>query len=462
MAFDAYQGLVFAAIAAVVGIIAVSFQLRNHFIGLMVLVATAVACPIQFGGGGAGGRSPLSSSVVLAVLICAIWLADLVVFRRVSSPEPSRVRLSAWVLMGSAVGSFGLAQITAGQVLQAPQGAQLAQLAIIVVSVTLFLVTGGVIQSLKNLKSLTWLFLGCAAVVCLTTMISTDSVVGRALVGVTHGESIGSVYWSWLAAISISQALFNRELPPWLRLACAGVTVMALFRGLVLAQSWTSGWLPPLIAVFVVFLIRLPRLTILASLLVVVAILYRKPTTDTFTPEDEQYSAMTRLAAAQTLWPVIKSHPLVGLGPANYYYYVMATPILGWYVRFNSHNQYLDLAAQLGAVGVTAFLWLMFEMALALWRLRSRFHRDFCEAYVIGALAGLGATVVSGALADWILPFYYNIGLVGMRSSLLFWIFVGGGIFVLRSIQPAEAQPEIEPSQIPDLVGASPARSAIF
>jgi hypothetical protein len=29
-------------------------------------------------------------------------------------------------------------------------------------------------------------------------------------------------------------------------------------------------------------------------------------------------------------------------------------------------------------------------------------------------------------LGDWVLPFIYNVGLNGMRASLLGWIFLGG------------------------------------
>jgi hypothetical protein len=33
---------------------------------------------------------------------------------------------------------------------------------------------------------------------------------------------------------------------------------------------------------------------------------------------------------------------------------------------------------------------------------------------------------VAGMLGDWILPFFYNLGLYGFRSSMLGWLFLGG------------------------------------
>nr|NIM04092.1 hypothetical protein [Armatimonadota bacterium]NIO95573.1 hypothetical protein [Armatimonadota bacterium] len=34
---------------------------------------------------------------------------------------------------------------------------------------------------------------------------------------------------------------------------------------------------------------------------------------------------------------------------------------------------------------------------------------------------------------DWVLPFVYNIGLRGMRSSILGWLFLGG-VLALEAI----------------------------
>jgi hypothetical protein len=34
--------------------------------------------------------------------------------------------------------------------------------------------------------------------------------------------------------------------------------------------------------------------------------------------------------------------------------------------------------------------------------------------------------VVAGMIGDWVLPFFYNIGLTGFRSSILGWLFLGG------------------------------------
>jgi hypothetical protein len=48
-------------------------------------------------------------------------------------------------------------------------------------------------------------------------------------------------------------------------------------------------------------------------------------------------------------------------------------------------------------------------------------------------------------LVDWVLPFTYNIGLNGVRASVLPWIFFGG---LLSIEQIFLAQPKPVPSNI--------------
>jgi O-antigen ligase len=118
--------------------------------------------------------------------------------------------------------------------------------------------------------------------------------------------------------------------------------------------------------------------------------------------------------------------PIFGLGPSNYYWYTPSYPILGYYVSFNSHNNYVDIILQTGVVGLVCFFWVVGEVGLLGWRLRKRFVDDFAQGYVYACLGGLAGTLAATWLGDWLLPFVYNIGLNGFRSSILAWLFLGG------------------------------------
>ncbi len=157
--------------------------------------------------------------------------------------------------------------------------------------------------------------------------------------------------------------------------------------------------------------------------------------------QSESYSWMTRQEAVRVILQVIAHNPWLGFGPANYHHYTLLFPFFGWWAQFSTHNNYLDLVAQTGLVGLLAFFWFVAEIFLLAFRLRSRAVGGFARAYAIGVIGGLAGSLVAAVLADWVIPFAYNIGLRGFRSSVLFWYFLGGLLAIKRmSADPSPAR----------------------
>ena len=431
LSLDTYQRLLAALVIAAVGAGAVIVQLKNGLLGLAALVFTAVAFPMEFGD---ASRAPLNSSLPLAAFIIIVWVLDVVAFQRGARLDSPRVVFPMVAFMAIAVVSFVTGQFPWATSNGAPIGAQLAGLALLLASAGLFLAVGRQLDTETRLARLMWVFIGAGTITCITQTLPGLGIVGRWVAP----DSVGSLFWTWMVAMCFSQAAGNRRLSPLLRLFLFCITAMALYRGLFQARSWVSGWLPPLIAFGVVLLFRLPRVTVSLALFGGPIGLISGGQFFHSVADTEQYSTMTRLEAWKTLWPLVKRSPLVGLGPSNYYQQALDAPILGWYVSFSSHNQYMDLVAQTGFLGLAAFAWFVFEIARIALRLHTRLTAGFAKSYVTGALAGMAGTLVAGMLADWIIPFYYNIGVRGFRSSLLFWVFLGG-ILVLNRIHSQAA-----------------------
>jgi hypothetical protein len=163
----------------------------------------------------------------------------------------------------------------------------------------------------------------------------------------------------------------------------------------------------------------------------------------------DEYSYSTRLDAWRIMLQIIQVNPVLGLGPSNYYSYSALFAIRGYSVSFNSHNQYIDLLAQTGIIGFSCYLWFFGEVAWMGWHLRQRVPAGFAHAYVYGALGGLCGMLVAGTLGDWVLPFVYNVGLVGMRSSLLGWLFLGGLVTLERQRSTRRSHPPTRKLALP-------------
>jgi len=426
--FELYQKVLMGLLLIAVGIIGFLYQARCPLLGLVALVLTAALLPLERGDPTQG--TVISSSLPLAVFVCGTWILRTILVRQTTVLESSPVVWASVLFVFVSCVSFVGGQGPWFEAAGAPLRAQLGALGMIVTSIGLFMMVGHEIKEICHLEWLTFLFLASAAIACVVQMLPfLDSLSAVTI----RPASIGSGFWTWLVAMGLSQAIINKRLRFSVRMALILLTALTLFHGFVQRSSWVSGWMPPVFAAAVILVFCMPRLTLLLMCGLAPIALVAGSRVLEFVADSEQYSLMTRVEAWRVLESVVSVSPLIGLGPANYYHYTELFPTLGWYVKFSSHNNYIDLIAQTGLIGFFVFLWLAFEIL----RLNKRLlwltsSSDFTGAYVVGALGGLLGTLLSGLLGDWIIPFVYNTGLTAFRSSLLFWMFAGGLLALKR------------------------------
>jgi O-antigen ligase len=249
-----------------------------------------------------------------------------------------------------------------------------------------------------------------------------------------------SLVLTWLIALAYSLSLFNRRLNMGWRVILLLIVVLAFFLTLFRLRAWASGWMPGVVAVLVITWAWRPRLgMVLGVLCVGVSLIYMNDIIGIVILEDNFYSVDSRLAAWKVLLELINVNPFLGLGPANYYWYTPLYSILGFNVQFNSHNQYVDIIAQTGLIGIAFFGWWAFAVARLGWRLREKVAAGFEQAFIYAALGGLAGTLFAGMLGDWILPFVYNVGLNGFRGSIVAWLMLGGLVALDRIYREKEA-----------------------
>ena len=365
------------------------------------------------------GPSGLNVTMILIALLIGLWLLDTIVRQR---PIQFMSVRSVWPLLCFlvvAIIAFGVGQLPwLNFALHAPLGAQLGGLSIIVLSVGTFLLAAKQIPDLRWLSWLTWIFLGIGALsVFVRSVIPEFGLSTRNLF-----PAVGTVFYIWLVAMAFSQAMFNGDLHPGWRLALGGLVLVTLFILFVLKFADKSGWLSAFACIVAIIAARSWRASLALVPVVAIAVLYLW----TGLVSTDEYSISTRFDAWIIMAQIIKINPVLGLGFANYYWYTPLFPIRGYAVSFNSHNNYVDIVAQTGLVGLVCFLWILWEVGWLGWNLRKQVPSGFAQAYVYGALGGLAGMVVAGMFGDWVLPFFYNIGLSGFRSSMLSWLFLGG------------------------------------
>jgi O-antigen ligase len=397
------------------GIIGAAILLRQLNIGFLLIFLAAFHSYRGPGG--------LNASAVAVAFLLALWLLDMLVVKRRIQFIQSRVMLSVAIFLLISILAFGMGQIPWFVFAnQAPMDAQAGGFSIVVLSLGALLMAAHMIQDERWLKIIMWTFIGIGMVYVLAR-VARQPIIDRIYV---RGFTAGSMFWVWLVALTLSQALFNSQLSTRMRVFLVILVTLTFYVAFVQAYSWKSGWLPPLVAMAVLLSLRYRRLLILT----VPIGLYAAYHLATASIGTEEYSWGTRVDAWKIVLEISKVNPLFGLGFANYYWYTPLFSIRGWYVQFNSHSQYVDLIAQVGIFGLLSFFWIFLEVGRLSWKLIKQLPDGFAKSYAYGILAGLVGSLVAGFLVDWILPFTYNIGFTGFRASVLLWLFFGGLVSV--------------------------------
>ena len=422
LAFNASNRLIMAAIGACLGLGGLIVLLRYQSIGIVLLIVASMFVPFSIN---TGTNTSIHATILLLGLLVAAWIIDMVAIKK----EIRLVRSSTTMpllafIVVSCIG-FISGQINWFTGVEgAPLTAQIGGLSIYLLSAFGFILVAHVIKEPRYLALMTWIFLGLAGFYILVR-ISPRSIES-VLRNMFPMGSDASLFWVWSLALAGAQLFFNKRLPNLTRVMLGVLVAGIIYVGLVENYDWKSGWMPALLGLMVVIWVGAPRFRVLAVLGSLLVILVNFTSVSALLTGQEEYSLSTRTEAWRIVFEIAKVNPITGLGFANYYWYTPLYVIMGYRVSFNSHNNYLDLLAQTGILGLGAFLWFAASIGILGWRLLKQVPDGFHKAYIIGALGGLVGTLAAGMLGDWFLPFVYNVGLVGFRSSVFAWLFLGG------------------------------------
>lgn len=405
--------------------------LKWPILGLVALVVAALLLPIDIG---TGTEVALNPATLLVPTLLGIWVLDMMGRREIHLvPSATNRPLLLFLVAGllSFLIGFGTWDATVPR-----EGSflivQLAQWAIFAFAAGAFWLMGNLVHEESWLRRLAFLFLAVAGPLAILHVL----LPAEALAGSIATQALGRApFWLLLAGLAGGQLLFNRKLSTAWRVLLLAALGACLVYAFYLERVTVSNWVGVAAVLGVLAWLRWPRLRWFAIIgLVVLGVSgFLFSSIYEFAGGSAEWveSGGSRLALIGRVIDVTMRNPITGLGPAAYRAYAKMQPLYyagAYYLRpwVSSHNNYVDLFSHVGLVGLGLFFWFAAELARLGLRLRTHFVGDFAAGYVNGMLAtGVGALVLM-LLADWILPFVYNIGFPGFQASVLVWLFMGG------------------------------------
>ncbi len=191
--------LVLVLVGGIGGLIVLLQEINIAFILLLI---AAIFVPFS----GPGG---VNAAVLMVAALIGLWLMDMFVVKRSFEfiQSPALLPVVFFVIISTI--SFAMGQIPWFLFArQAPMDAQIGGFAMYILSVGLMLVAAHLLQNIKWLEIIVWIFLGLGAVYVFGRALHL-SIVDQIYQG---GFTRGSMYWTWLITLSFSQFIFNNQL----------------------------------------------------------------------------------------------------------------------------------------------------------------------------------------------------------------------------------------------------------
>lgn len=402
--------------------LAATFSFRYFHFLVLVLPFAALTLPrLELS---TGTETRLPWSLLLALGLTAIWVASMFL-RNKWYLAPSLLNAPILVFAVVCVTSLIWGILWRDPVLiDIPKFivTQVGALATILVSLSTPLLIGNFIQKPGQLKYIVGLFIVIGFMMTITQLFG----INQALL------NDRGLWGTWVIAPAYGLLIALPKLRWYWRAALLVVIGLTFYQTLIVNSFWVSGWLPSLLAVAAITFLRSWKLFIAFAIVGGIALFISMGFFQEVAQDNIDDGSLERLIIWEQNWGVVSEHWLFGTGPAGYaIYYMSYFPT----EARSTHNNFLDILAQFGFVGMAVWIWLMIASALEGWWLCRRAPPGFLRALAIIATGGWAAALASMMLGDWVLPFAYNQGIAGYKYTVYSWIFLGTLISIRQILE---------------------------
>lgn len=206
------------------------------------------------------------------------------------------------------------------------------------------------------------------------------------------------------------------------------VCLVSIFKDL----SWISGWLATGVTLLIISAYRSKALagaliTIGFIVLFIYPGLYRDIQKESLAGGD--YDRLIIWKDAFGMFMDI--NPVLGIGPGNYAPYVYYHSTLWWgnneKTYTTAHNNFVQITAETGLVGLAAFLWVIVAGIVAAHRSARSAPVDLVWLGIasVGIFAGLAIACICG---DYLFPSRGNNGIATFGTTVYTWLIIGAAV----------------------------------
>jgi hypothetical protein len=425
-------------LTALIGVCVLAAALRHGSFPRGLAVMVLCAGLVNFTALPTGRESRIVISLAVAILLLLVWAYDLLFNGR------TRARLKASALNAPLlifvlinVIAYVWSYLTRDPLLRTWPSFPFVQAAALVVNIGLPLLA---LMVYNKIEDSVWIrrYIRFVVFLGVLNLVGRIGNIGSLMQFIENGTS--GIFGTWVAMLAFGTLLYDKNVSMPVKMLLVALLLAQLLFYFWRQRLWLTGWVPMGVGALVLTFFRSRRmfLSLCAICLIYIYInsdvLYASVVQDNVDEGGLQRIDIWRMNLVH-----VANHPLFGMGPAGYAIYNMTYHADD---ARSTHNNYFDVLAQNGVFGLFAFVVLAATVIVIGLRTRRAYDGvgDYREAFVNAALAGWVAALCSMMLGDWVLPFAYNVTIMGFDHAMHTWIGVGG--LLSLAYQPPAAQIE--------------------
>ena len=382
-----------------------------------------------------GTESKLPWSLLLTLLLTLLWCVAM--FQRGWILRPSLLNRPILTLGAVFIISLVWGLIWRDPVLtNAPKFivTQIGAMITLLISLSACLLVGNFFSSERQLKYMVGVFIGLGFLMTLILLGKVNPFFLNAR----------GLWGTWMIASAYGLMIAQPKIGWYWRTCLFVIILLTFYQTMVINADWLSGWMPSVIAVVAITFLHSWKAFLALVVIGVVAIILSLGFFEQVAQDNVDDGSLERLEIWSQNWRVVQDHWLLGTGPAGYaIYYMTYFPT----TARSTHNNYLDIVAQFGFVGMAIWLWLSVASVWEGWRLIHRTPPGFLHSLAIIATGGWIGAMGSMLFGDWVLPFAYNQGIAGFKYTVYSWLFLGT-LISIRHLLDAPSTPVADPAVI--------------
>ncbi|MBI2843220.1 MAG: O-antigen ligase family protein [Armatimonadetes bacterium] len=237
---------------------------------------------------------------------------------------------------------------------------------------------------------------------------------------------------SFAATLTAAKLLFGRTTGSaklgYLVLLCVYLFAAMWNRG------WVSGWFAAWLGVAAVTLVYSRRMFVVFALIALVVLFIFPGVYNSVYDESRQEGDLDRIGLwGDAVGMAARTNPLLGIGPGDYLAYARRYGTI-WYgdrTYTTAHSNYAQLIAELGLLGIAAFLWIVVA-GIKTGAETIRKSRSDLKWLAVGATAVFASMAVTSLVGDYLFPSRVNGGIWTFGTSLFPWFLLGTAVASTR------------------------------